>query len=106
MKVVVHIDRLVLDGVAQAPDLDRLRAAVAAELSRGLARTPSLRNPEPDQPPAHGPAILGAADLGRGPEALGRGIARAALTRMSPARDAIGRAGGKSGLPPSPEAGS
>ncbi len=99
----MHIDRLVLDGVAPAADLERLRAAVAAELSRGLAERPSHRTGEADTP-AHGPALLGAADLGAGPEALGRGIARAALTRMGPVRDAIGRARGQ-GVAQSPEAG-
>ena len=92
MRVVVHIDRLVLEGFSKMPDLDRLRAALETELSQALAAPAPRRAPDAPRS-AHRPAVLRPADLIAGPEALGRGIAQAALTRMGPARDAIGRAG-------------
>ena len=91
MKVVVYIDRLVLDGFAQPLDLNRLRAALEAELSQALA-TPAPRRGSEAGAAAYRPAQLSPAHLGGGPETLGRGIARAALTRMAPAREAISRA--------------
>jgi hypothetical protein len=81
MKVVVHIDRLVLEGVGQ-PDLPRLQAALEQELTLALrAEHAPLRRRE-DLPPS-GPAPV---DVSHGPEAIGQAIARAAHARIVAAR--------------------
>ena len=92
MKVVVHIERVVLEGFATPGELDRLRAALEAGLAEALA-APPRRGAPVSSGPEHRPAVLSRTDLGAGPEALGRCIAQAALTRMGPARDAIARVG-------------
>jgi hypothetical protein len=92
VKVIVHIERVVLEGFAKAGDLDRLRAALETELSEALA-TPARRGAPASSASDLRPVVLRRVDLGAGPETLGRGIAQAALTRMGPARDAIARVG-------------
>jgi hypothetical protein len=102
VRVIVHIERLVLEGLAKPEELDRLRAALETELSRVLA-APPWRGAPNSSAPAYRPAVLRRIDLGGGPEVLGRGIAQAALTRMGPARDDIARAMRRA-VPPAPEA--
>ncbi len=92
MKVVVHIERVVLEGFAKGGELDRLRTALETELSEALA-APARSGASASSPSDRHPAVLRPTDLGAGPEALGRGIAQAALTRMGPARNAIARVG-------------
>jgi hypothetical protein len=76
MKIALHIERLVLDGLpVTSPEGARVRAAVERELAAMLANglTPELR---------HGGALprLGAPDITLGPrerpDAIGRHIAR------------------------------
>jgi hypothetical protein len=74
VKIVVHIDRLVLDGVGQH-DLPRLQAALEQELTQALGA-----------PAGSGPlagAEFSPIDLARGPEAIGQAIARAAHARIA-----------------------
>jgi hypothetical protein len=83
VKIVVHIDRLVLEGVGQ-PDLRRLQAALEQELTLALtAERAPLRWRE--DPPPIAPAPV---DVSHGPEAIGQAIARAAHARIVAARAA------------------
>jgi hypothetical protein len=77
MKIVVQIDRLVLDGFSAEIDTRRIRAAIERELSRLLARTPAApqwRGATVDQ--AAAPA--GEFAAANRPETVGRRIAEAA----------------------------
>ena len=76
MRIVVHIDRLVLDGFPAGANTRQLRAAVERELSRLLVARPpdSWRGGAVERVTAPG-GVFNAADR---PEAIGRGVARAA----------------------------
>ena len=83
MKIVVHIDRLILDDVGAQPGLARLQAALEQELTQALAATAHVT------PGAGLTASVGAdapIDISRGPEAIGQAIARAAHARIVAAR--------------------
>jgi len=77
MRIKLHIERLVLDGLpASGADGPRLRAAVEAELARllatgGLSRELATGGAVPQLP---APAI--SVDRGEQPGALGRAVAR------------------------------
>ena len=77
MKIVVHIDRLVLEGVGQ-PDLPRLQAALEQELTLALTAERAPLRWSQDAPPT-APAPV---DVSHGPEAIGQAIARAAHARI------------------------
>lgn len=78
MRIVVHIERLVLDGVGQT-DLPRLQAALEATLAQALGeRAPIGQRTEP--------GALAPVDVSRGPEAIGQAIARAAHAHIASAR--------------------
>jgi hypothetical protein len=83
MRIVVHIDRLVLDGVGQ-PDLPRLQAA----LEQALAQALTQRAP-PGQGAKASSDALAPIDVSRGPEAIGQAIARAAHARIVAARASL-----------------
>ncbi len=76
MSIALHIERLILDGIALPPGGERhLQAAVEAELVRLLASGDLARELRGGAVPAvriSGARLNGA----RGPEALGREIAR------------------------------
>jgi hypothetical protein len=83
MKIVVHIDRILLDGIAATFDLQRFSATIESELSRFLKAVPLevWRNDAIDAVTAPVAPILAT----KQPEAMGRGIARATgslITRL------------------------
>lgn len=83
MRIVVHIDRLILDGVAPA-ELPRLQAALERELTAALLQGPPLgRDAAGGAPANHAPI-----DVSRGPERVGEAIARAAHARIAAAHAA------------------
>lgn len=76
MKIVLHVDRIVLDGLDVAPgDAPRIRAAVERELARLFAGTPTERFTGGATPRLSAPGI--ASVRGETPEALGGRIAAA-----------------------------
>jgi len=81
MKIVVHIDRLVLEGFPPGVNTRRLGAAVERELTRTLLATPfeNWRGGDVD----HIAAPNGGLTATDGPEALGRSIAQAASFGVS-----------------------
>jgi hypothetical protein len=80
VKIVVHIDRLVLDGVGQ-PDLPRLQAALEQELAHALASGGGTFGRRAEATPVAGALV----DVTRGPEAIGQAIARAARAHIAAA---------------------
>ena len=77
MKIVVHIDRLVLEGVAIAPgDPRRIAAAVEAEFARLLRHAPATAGSAGATPRLTAPPVILAP--GMAAEPMGRAIATAA----------------------------
>jgi hypothetical protein len=74
MKIVVHIDSILLDGLSAKLDPRRLSATIESELCRFLKAAPleHWRNGAIDDVAAPIPPIVAT----RQPEAIGRGIAR------------------------------
>ncbi len=75
MKIVVHIDRILLDGIPAKLDPQRLSATIETELSRFLKAAPLERW-------RHGAiddvaASVASVSSTKRPDAIGRGIARA-----------------------------
>jgi hypothetical protein len=99
VKIVVHIDRILLDGVATKFDRQRLSSTIERELSRFLKAAPLERW----RNDAIGDVAAPVAPISatKAPEAIGRGIARATgsvLTR-SQATNPEQAFGGTTGAP-------
>jgi hypothetical protein len=77
MKIVLHVDRLVLEGIAQAPgEAERVRTALTRELTQLLrVQPPAALLRAAQNRPALGAPALDARDT-RAPAPAGRAIAR------------------------------
>jgi hypothetical protein len=83
MKIVVHIDRLILDGIGAEPgDAPRIRAALEAELTRRLSGAPRDAFAGGAVPRIAAPQIR----AGRTPEATGTHVAAAVAAGLRGSR--------------------